>query len=191
MLPINWIHIDWRCLWNAHFKKMMMKEEAKEKKRQEKIRFYMSVPAAEAASALLGNYVEFRYDDLCDGRQLQNGSLFMYTCQNLWAFICVSGGRAPISLKHAILYVRLLSLVTKYNWTFFAIYLKRKLCPVFFCISFLRYGLFIIYSLFEKLTTSSKLCCCAKILSSFSCSLRPYIYETCWPPHLIYIPLYL
>lgn len=39
----------------------------KKKKKEEKIRFYMPVPAAKAASALLGNYVEFCYDDLCDG----------------------------------------------------------------------------------------------------------------------------
>lgn len=55
------------------------------------------------------------------------------------------GGRAPISLKHAFLYLRLLSLVTKYNWTFFCdihtVTLKENYVQFFFCISFLRYGL--------------------------------------------------
>lgn len=44
MLPINWIHIDWRSLSNAHFEKKMMmmtmmlmkKGEEEDKKRQEK-----------------------------------------------------------------------------------------------------------------------------------------------------------
>lgn len=104
-------------------------------------------------------------------------TLFMYTCRNLWVFICVCGARGASSQIFAqARNFRCAAVVTSNQVqlnVFFAVHtvtLKKVLSSfLHFILSLWAHccshwwWLFIIYSLFEKLTTSFALFCCVKI----------------------------